>query len=57
MSECILWNIKRSCIPVFLSTCTQNFGENPLALNSAQFTTVLKHDSWEASTEDNAQRL
>ena len=48
---------ERSYIPVSLSINRYKvFGKAQLALNSAQFTTVPKHDSWEALTEDNAQK-
>ena len=46
-----------SYIPVSLGIYESTiFGKVWLALNSAQFTTVPKHDSWEALTEDNTQK-
>ena len=48
---------ERSYFPVSLSINESIiFGKIWLALNSVQFTTVPKHDYWEASTEDNTQK-
>ena len=49
---------ERSYIPVSLSIDESiSFGKIQLASNSVQFATVPKHDSWEASTEDNAKNV